>query len=72
MEIRWAFETEKGQIHVPKINFMLLAVLLLIAMFRSPNAPPWRGIVNVDGSLKERTEDYFAGTASFFGAEVVF
>lgn len=39
MEIRWTSETEKGQIYVPKINFMLLAaVLLLVIMFRSSSA----------------------------------
>ncbi|EIM25992.1 potassium transporter Kup [Microvirga lotononidis] len=39
MEIRWTSETEKGQIYVPKINFLLLvAVLLLVVMFRSSSA----------------------------------
>src|SRR5215213_1177883 len=39
MEIRWTSETEKGQIYVPKVNFLLLlAVLLLVVMFRSSSA----------------------------------
>ena len=39
MEIRWTSETEKGQIYVPKINFLLLvAVLFLVVMFRSSSA----------------------------------
>ncbi|WP_418294728.1 potassium transporter Kup [Microvirga ossetica] len=39
MEIRWTSETEKGQIYVPKVNFLLLlAVLFLVIMFRSSSA----------------------------------
>jgi KUP system potassium uptake protein len=39
MEIRWTSETEKGQIYVPKINFLLLlAVLFLVIMFKSSSA----------------------------------
>ncbi|MBA1158363.1 potassium transporter Kup [Microvirga mediterraneensis] len=39
MEIRWTSETEKGQIYVPKMNFLLLgAVLILVVMFRSSSA----------------------------------
>ncbi|KFC66065.1 putative potassium transport system protein kup 2 [Bosea sp. LC85] len=36
MAIRWTSETEKGQIYVPKVNFLLLlAVLYLVVAFRS-------------------------------------
>lgn len=36
MAIRWTSETEKGQIYVPKVNFLLLlAVLYLVVTFRS-------------------------------------
>ncbi|MBB4038433.1 KUP system potassium uptake protein [Microvirga flocculans] len=39
MEIRWTSETEKGQIYVPKVNYMLLlAVLLLVITFKSSSA----------------------------------
>jgi KUP system potassium uptake protein len=39
MEIRWTSETEKGQIYVPKVNFvLLLAVLVLVVMFRSSSS----------------------------------
>jgi KUP system potassium uptake protein len=39
MEIRWTSETEKGQIYVPRINFLLLLlVLFLVVSFRSSSA----------------------------------
>ncbi len=39
MEIRWTSETEKGQIYVPKVNFLLLlAVLFLVIIFKSSSA----------------------------------
>jgi KUP system potassium uptake protein len=39
MEIRWTSETEKGQIYVPKVNFLLLlAVLFLVITFTSSSA----------------------------------
>ncbi|WP_262271527.1 potassium transporter Kup [Microvirga yunnanensis] len=39
MEIRWTSETEKGQVYVPRVNWLLLAaVLLLVVMFRSSSA----------------------------------
>jgi KUP system potassium uptake protein len=39
MEIRWTSETEKGQIYVPKVNWLLLlAVLFLVIMFKSSSA----------------------------------
>ena len=39
MEIRWTSETEKGQIYVPKVNFLLLlAVLFLVITFKSSSA----------------------------------
>ena len=39
MEIRWTSEREKGQIYLPKVNFLLLVmVLLLVAMFKSSSA----------------------------------
>ncbi|QRM34397.1 potassium transporter Kup [Microvirga sp. VF16] len=39
MEIRWTSETEKGQIYVPRVNWLLLAaVLLLVIVFRSSSA----------------------------------
>jgi KUP system potassium uptake protein len=39
MEVRWTSETEKGQIYVPRINFLLLLlVLFLVVTFRSSSA----------------------------------
>lgn len=39
MQIRWTSETEKGQIYVPRANWLLLAaVLILVVMFRSSSA----------------------------------
>jgi KUP system potassium uptake protein len=39
MKIRWTSETEKGQIFVPKVNFLLLlAVLFLIISFKTSSA----------------------------------
>jgi KUP system potassium uptake protein len=39
MKIRWTSETEKGQIYVPKVNFLLLlAVLFLIISFKTSSA----------------------------------
>ena len=39
MEVRWTSETEKGQIYVPRVNFLLLLlVLFLIVTFRSSSA----------------------------------
>jgi KUP system potassium uptake protein len=39
MEIRWTSETEKGQIYIPKVNFLLLlAVLALVVSFQSSSA----------------------------------
>lgn len=39
MEIRWTSETEKGQIYVPKVNWLLLlAVLFLVITFKSSSA----------------------------------
>ncbi|MPR11179.1 potassium transporter Kup [Microvirga tunisiensis] len=39
MQIRWTSETEKGQIYVPRVNWLLLAaVLFLVVIFRSSSA----------------------------------
>jgi KUP system potassium uptake protein len=39
MEIRWTSETEKGQIFVPRVNFLLLiAVIFLVISFQSSSA----------------------------------
>ncbi|MBZ6075602.1 potassium transporter Kup [Microvirga sp. WGZ8] len=39
MEIRWTSETEKGQIYMPKVNWLLLvAVLFLVISFKSSSA----------------------------------
>jgi KUP system potassium uptake protein len=39
MEIRWTSETEKGQIYIPRVNFLLLlAVLILVVTFQSSSA----------------------------------
>jgi KUP system potassium uptake protein len=39
MEIRWTSEREKGQIYLPKVNVLLLVlVLLLVAMFKNSSA----------------------------------
>ena len=39
MQIRWTSETEKGQIYVPRANWLLLAaVLVLIIIFKSSSA----------------------------------
>jgi KUP system potassium uptake protein len=39
MAIRWTSETEKGQIYVPRVNFLLLvAVLFLVITFKSSSA----------------------------------
>ena len=39
MEIRWTSETEKGQIYVPRVNWLLLvAVLFLVITFKSSSA----------------------------------
>jgi KUP system potassium uptake protein len=39
MEIRWTSEREKGQIYVPKVNFLLLLlVLFLVITFKSSSA----------------------------------
>ena len=39
MEVRWTSETEKGQIYVPRVNFLLLLlVLFLVVTFRSSSA----------------------------------
>jgi KUP system potassium uptake protein len=39
MEIRWTSETEKGQIYIPKVNFLLLlSVLILVVAFQSSSA----------------------------------
>jgi KUP system potassium uptake protein len=39
MEVRWTSETEKGQIYVPRVNLLLLVlVLFLVVSFRSSSA----------------------------------
>src|SRR3954462_3135942 len=51
-ETRGRSETEKGQIYIPRINWLLLvAVLYIVFAFRSSSALAWAYAVAVTGTM---------------------